>query len=427
MKILIRLFVLSAIVLSSCTQSPSFVKVENGQFIKNEKAYYYVGTNFWYGAILGSEGDGGNRERLCQELDSLKALGLTNLRVLVGADGAEGVQTKIEPTLQKSAGVYDENILDGLDYFMAELGKRDMTAVLYLNNAWEWSGGYSQYLMWAGAGTAPIPAVAGYSAYMEYVAQFVNNEKAKAIFADHVRFIVSRTNKYTGVKYVDDPSIFSWQVSNEPRSFAAENKEAFINWIGDVAKLIRSLDPNHMISTGSEGFWGCENDMDTCEKIHAFEEISYMNIHIWPFNWSWLDENDMEGTYDRAVNNTLDYISQHILVAEKLNKPIALEEFGMPRDGKLFTKESSTTFRDKYYEFVFNQVVESKKVGGKLAGCNFWGWGGMAQLSTENEFWKRGDDYSGDPAQEAQGLNSVFTSDRSTIDIIRESNKKLGN
>ena len=35
-----------------------FVRVADGHFVRNGKPYYYVGTNFWYGAILGSEGRG---------------------------------------------------------------------------------------------------------------------------------------------------------------------------------------------------------------------------------------------------------------------------------------------------------------------------------------------------------------------------------
>ena len=126
-------------------QAKDFVKVENGQFIRNGKPYYFVGTNFWYGAILGSQGEAGDRERLVKELDMLKSMGVDNLRVLVGGDGDNGVPLRIEPTLQTAPGVYNEELLDGLDYLLMEMGKRDMTAVLYLNNSWEWSGGYTQY------------------------------------------------------------------------------------------------------------------------------------------------------------------------------------------------------------------------------------------------------------------------------------------
>ena len=42
----------------------------------------------------------------------------------------------------------------GLDYLLQQMGERGMKAVLYLNNAWEWSGGYGFYLEHAGAGKA---------------------------------------------------------------------------------------------------------------------------------------------------------------------------------------------------------------------------------------------------------------------------------
>jgi len=58
-----------------------FIKVENGQFIRDGKPYYYIGTNYWYGAILGSPGKEGNRKRLLEELDLMKANGIDNLCV----------------------------------------------------------------------------------------------------------------------------------------------------------------------------------------------------------------------------------------------------------------------------------------------------------------------------------------------------------
>ena len=118
------LMMLCALALLSCNQkkqestSNDFIKIENGQFIRNGKPYYYVGANFWYGAILGSEGEGGNRERLHKELDYLKSIGVDNLRILVGADGSRGITAKVEPTLQIEPGVYNDTILAGLDYLI---------------------------------------------------------------------------------------------------------------------------------------------------------------------------------------------------------------------------------------------------------------------------------------------------------------------
>ena len=80
--------------------------------------------------------------------------------------------------------------------------------------------------------------------YMEYVKQFPKSDSAKALFANHVNYIVSRTNRYNQIKYVDDPTIMSWQIGNEPRAFSDENKEPFARWMADVAAQIKSLDPN---------------------------------------------------------------------------------------------------------------------------------------------------------------------------------------
>lgn len=416
--------------LGACAPKPaehSFIKVNaDGQFVRDGKPYYFVGTNFWYGAILGSEGEGGNRERLHKELDFLKSIGINNLRVLVGADGENGIKTRVEPSLQVAPGVYNDTILAGLDYFMNELRERDMTAVLYLNNSWEWSGGYSVYLQWSGHGDAVVPAVDGWPAYMEYVKQFPQSDSSKALFANHVNYIVSRTNRYNQIKYVDDPTIMSWQIGNEPRAFSDENKEPFARWMADVAAQIKSLDPNHMVSSGSEGSWGCEMDMNLFEKIHADPNINYLNIHIWPYNWSWVKADSLKELLPRAKENTKKYIDDHMVIARKYSKPIVLEEFGFPRDGFSFSKEAPTTARDEYYRYVFDLIRQDRESGGLFAGCNFWAWGGFAGQNPDHVFWEKGDDYTGDPAQEQQGLNSVFATD-STIEIIKAENRKLQN
>ncbi len=435
-KRLFLLFVVAMVALVGCSEfgkSPvdDIITVKDGQFIRNGEPYYFVGTNFWYGAILGSEGEGGNRERLVRELDFMKSHGIDNLRVLVGGEGENGLLGKIEPNLQPEPGVYNDDVLAGLDFLMMELGKRGMTAVLYFNNAWEWSGGYTQYVAWANNTPVLVPRVDGWFSYNAFAGEFVRNERAKELFFNHLRYIITRTNRYTGLKYTEDPAIFSWQICNEPRAFSSkeqDNKEAFAEWIEASAKLIRSLDPNHMISTGSEGFYGCEWDMALCERIHALDEISYINCHVWPYNWKWMRGDNMVADLDRSCANTKEYIDMHIGLGHSINKPVVVEEFGMPRDNMDFHKGSPVVCRDKYYTFVFDLILKDKEQNGPFAGCNFWSWGGFAKTNVEDhEYWAKGDDYTGDPAQEQQGLNSIFFEDRSTLNIIREANRRLGN
>ena len=278
------------------------------------------------------------------------------------------------------------------------------------------------YLEWAGAGKSLIPAEVGYGPFMESVSHFVTNDKAKELFYNHVRHVVSRTNTVTGKPYKDDPAIFSWQIGNEPRCFRAdaEGQDAFVDYMWTTAALIKSIAPNHMVSSGSEGRWGCEEEMDLFERIHSCPDIVYMNIHIWPYNWSWVREKTLKTNLPVAIANTDEYIDEHLELARKYGKPVVLEEFGFPRDDFQFAKGTPTTARDEYYRHVFGRIVEAAKEDGIFAGLNFWGWGGLANQSETNLYWQPGDDYCGDPGQEQQGLNSVYVSDASTIAIIKE-------
>lgn len=419
------------------TTEGRFVSVRDGHFYQGDNEYRYVGANMWYGAILGSEGQGGNRQRLCQELDDMCKAGIDNVRVLIG--GQKGVKAGlrdfvIQPLLELEPGVYNDTILRGLDFLMAELEKRQMKAVLFFNNAWEWSGGYSSYLEWAGAGEAPSPKN-GWNEFGAYVSQFVVNKKARELAANHVRNMVSRVNTVTGQPYSQSPALMAWEVANEPRCFVndTEHKDAFVEFIAEQAHLIKSLDPNHLVTTGSEGPWGCENDLNLFRRIHTIPEVDYSCIHVWPFNWSWLGKYAADTkeavvvngpasvieSVERACQNTSNYIDEAYGVMAPEGRPIVLEEFGYPRDNYALAAGSSTTGRDAYYKYVFSIIRDS----GKIAGCNFWSWGGRANV--KHESWKPGDDYTGDPAQEEQGLNSVFSTDASTMEVIREMTQQI--
>ena len=405
------------LVCATAVKAQSFVTVKNGRLYRDGKPYTFIGANYWYGAILGSKGKGGDRQRLNRELDEMKRLGITNLRILVGSDGEEGIKWKVSPVLQPSPSVYNDAILDGLDYLMMQLQRRGMVAVLYLNNSWEWSGGYGFYLEHAGAGKALQPNEVGYSAYIKYASQFSTNKLAQQLFFNHLCFILKRTNRYTKKRYADDPAIMSWQIGNEPRAFDKAVLPQFEAWLAKAAALMKSIDKRHLVSVGSEGAFGCEADYDSWQRICADPNVDYCNIHVWPYNWSWAKKDSLSQNLQRAKDNTKEYIDRHLAICAKINKPLVMEEFGYPRDGFAFSKQSPTTARDAYYGYVFSLLAADAAKGGYFAGCNFWGWGGQAQ--PKHEQWKPGDDYTGDPAQEAQGLNSVFSSDTSTVNVIK--------
>ncbi|WP_165021041.1 glycoside hydrolase 5 family protein [Dysgonomonas sp. ZJ279] len=414
------LFITLTFALFSCQEKelPNvFVKQKSGHFVVGDSAYYFIGTNYWYGAILGSTGQGGNRERLLEELDFMKAKGINNLRVLVGADGPAGQAVKVMPTLQIEPGVYNDTIFDGLDFLLAEMEKRNMYAVLYLNNSWEWSGGYGQYLNWAGKGDVPEAGVQDWPVFVNHVAQYADCDSCKTLFFNHVKNVITRTNRYTGKKYTDDTAIMSWQVGNEPRAFSDSGKPAFAKWLKETTALIRSLDNNHLISIGNEGTKGTEEDMNLFEEIHADPNVDYITIHIWPKNWSWIDITQIPQSVDTAIIQTNKYIQDHLVVARKLNKPVVIEEFGFPRDNHKYSLDDPTTARDKYYANIFTQIDKSSENKDILAGCNFWAWGGIGR--PQHTYWQPWDDYVGDPSQEEQGLNSVFDTD-STIKVIKE-------
>ena len=280
--------------------------------------------------------------------------------------------------------------------------------------------------MWTGELPADFDAEnCGWAGYRAAATKFVRSAKARELLDNHIKFIVSRTNSYTGVKYVDDPAIFAWQLCNEPRAFSDESKESLYDWVKSTSNLIRSIDKNHMISTGSEGRMGSEGDIELFERVHALENISYINAHMWALNWKWINSDDMEGTIDGAVEKCEAYLAEHIAVAERLKKPLVFEEFGLPRDNAAILRGTTTVHRDRVYKTVFDMIVKSKNEAGAFAGCNFWAWGGEAEQIPGQEFWLKDMDYSGDPPQEAQGLNSVFSDDESTIAIIEQTANEL--
>jgi mannan endo-1,4-beta-mannosidase len=435
-KIIVLLVSLGAsLLLLACANQKSssaaqdFVQVSGVQFKKNGNPYFIAGTNMWYAAYLGSPGKVGDRARLAQELDTLKSIGVNNLRVLAVSEKSE-INSAVKPAITNGFGNYDESLLQGLDYLLVELAKRDMTLVLYFNNFWQWSGGMTQYMSWIDGEPVQDPNVTHeWEAFMAKSASFYQSEKAQQEYRKTIKKIITRTNTINGKAYLDDATIMSWQLANEPRpgnsKTTAAEKQIYLDWINNTAAYIKSLDPHHLVSTGSEGEMGSANDVELFTQAHASADIDYVTYHMWIRNWSWFDKTKPAETWPSAWKKAQDYMAAHIAIAQSLNKPIVLEEFGLDRDMGAYNIDSTTRYRDTYYQKVFELMWASMQKGEASAGYNIWAWNGAGRTTRSNYWWQEGDDFMGDPPQEEQGMYGVFDTDTSTIAIIKAFNENI--
>jgi mannan endo-1,4-beta-mannosidase len=419
---------------ASSAQAPSdrrrsaFMRRDGMRLLLDDEPYRFVGANIWYAAYLGADADYGDRGRLVRELGRLHALGVSNVRILASAE--EGpLKNSIKPGF-RSKEQWNEPLLEGLDYCLAEVAKLGMKAVLYLSNFWEWSGGFGTYLWYATGQYLDMADPAHpWPEFPDHNAGFYRSPAAVAMFHDHVRKVVSRTNSVTGIAYRDDPTIMSWQLCNEPRAGETEQVleqtlPAYYDWINGSARLIRSLDPNHLVSLGHEGTIATRDREDIYAEAHS--QIDYLTAHIWPLNWGWVSGKNLTGTWAAGSAKVSAYLKIHERIAAALGKPLVFEEFGFPRDGEGYSPDVGTSFRQRYYEAIYAAVESSIAQGGPVCGSNFWAWNGEARAEHPDYRFADGDrSYMGDPPHEPQGWYGNFDTDTAMLELIRMHAEKV--
>lgn len=403
-------------------QTSDFVTSREGKFYRHGKAYYFMGTNFWQGMNLAST----QPERVTRELNHMKKTGIKNLRVLAITEGPDNSPYRILPAVQDEPGILKEEVLVGMDVLLDEMRKRDMTAVVVLNNFWQWSGGMGQYVKWNTGDSIPYPPPhwnGSWDNFQRYVARFYTLPAAVNQFNECIKKIVSRKNTINGILYRDDPTIMAWELANEPRGI--NQIEAFHTWLDGTASLIKELDSHHLVTTGSEGYTSSPQFSGTdFIRMHSGKSIDYTTAHVWIQNWQWYDPAQHEKTYPEARQKMISYVLRHAEDSRKIGKPYVLEEFGIMKDSGSFDPNATTQHRDLYYREVFEQVYQLAKKG-QASGVNFWAWSGEGRPREPGAWWKKGDDFTGDPPHEPQGWYSIYDHDKSTLKIIKRYSKKL--
>lgn len=401
-----------------------FVTVSDGELRIGSRPYHFLGVNLWFGMNLGAAHATGDRARLVRELDRLASLGVTNLRVMAATEGPPGEPWRVHPSVQPGPGEYDERLLRGLDFLLAELAKRDMRAVLVLNNFFQWSGGMAQYVSWATGDPIPYPMQDGntWDEFQRFSARFYDLEAAKRLFEQYVGMLIDRRNHVTGVRYRDDPTIMSWQLSNEPRGFVYT--EEYVAWVDRAASFVQERAPHQLVSLGGEGKL-TPHERTQFARVARSPSLDYLTIHLWIENWGWYRPARPEATFPTAVGRAMGYLAEHLAVAEQVGKPLVLEEFGVSRDGLDYSPTAPVAYRDEFYRIIFEALHHLAAEGTVVAGGNVWSWAGTGRPVEPGGFWSVGDPYTGDPPHELQGWYSIYDHDTTTLALIREYARRM--
>mmetsp|Transcript_12908 Transcript_12908/g.24418 ORF Transcript_12908/g.24418 Transcript_12908/m.24418 type:complete len:540 (-) Transcript_12908:1800-3419(-) len=312
----------------------------------------------------------------------------------------------VDPMYQvmKSPGKYDESGLRAIDFMLYEARKRGIRVILSFVDNWKYKGGVDEMVDFSESApkrTFKRPSdddddfsqVAMNETLKEYEVRrhtlFFTDSDSKKIYRDHVQTLINRRNHYSGILYKDDPTIFAWNLINEPRceSWLVDDCEVFLqNWIREMSLYVKKLDPNHLVTIGSEGFyardyvgkdeeskldesfviddinpasWAAQTGQDFVAN-HMLDSIDFATVHLWPDNW-----NQSSHSFQTK------WIDSHVEVARtKLHKPIIVQEFGKKED----PAEKDSKERDEVFQLVENVVEGSALEKGELKGSLFWNW-----------------------------------------------------
>jgi mannan endo-1,4-beta-mannosidase len=389
---------------------------------KNGKPFFLGGINHWSAATMAREGDAAGWDQLRRDLDAFQSAGMNTVRLMAASEGPDDQPLRLVPSLQPAAGRFDPAAVAGLHRLIAEFERRGLHAILTLNNHWPWSGGFSQYLDWAGMGPIrnppPYPDGSWYE-FESFIGGFFESAIATSAFEDLLRFLVPQLK--------NSPAVI-WELCNEAHP-GRRPLARYRKWLAATAALVKSLAPAQLLTTGSMGgpppYASVFFDGVSLVHDHEGPNIDFATFHLWPQDWQWLTLGRSAHDFPRALEEAKRHVTNQIVVASRINKPILLEAFDFPRDGASCVPGSPTTERDRFFEEIYD-TCQSLMGATSLAGVLPWAWAGPRKPPRPGESWRRGDPFLGDPPPYPQGRSSIYTADDTWKIIAKRTARIVG-
>ncbi|PIA52733.1 hypothetical protein AQUCO_01000537v1 [Aquilegia coerulea] len=326
-----------------------FIRTRGLQFMLNGSPYYANGFNAYWLMYVAS--DPSQRNKISSAFQEASRHGLTVARTWAFSDAG------YRP-LQYSPGSYNEDMFKGLDFVISEARKYGIKLILSFVNNYENLGGKKQYVDWA----------RNQGQYLSSEDDFFRNPVVRGYYKNHVKA-----------------------------------------WISEMASYVKSIDRNHLLEAGLEGFYGeaspqrkqvnpglqVGTDFITNNQI---ADIDFATVHSYPDQWLSKSDDQAQMSF---LNNWLD---THIEDAQNVvRKPLLLAEFGKSSKDPGF----NTYQRDMMFKTVYSRIESSAKSGGATAGGLFW------QLLTEGMDSFR------------DGYEIILGESPSTAGLIAEQSRKL--
>ncbi len=114
-------------------------------------------------------------------------------------------------------------------------------------------------------------------------------------------------------QYKHEPAIGLWEIINEPGDAETETLQRFID---DVAKTVKTNDPNHLVTVGCFGPWAYGGP-DGYKKLYESEYVDVGNIHEYDYDYK--ESNQIKSPH----------FSTAIKLMRELDKPLIIGETGI--------------------------------------------------------------------------------------------------
>lgn len=345
---------------SSHNASLPFVERRGARLYLDGRPFYVNGWNSYW--LMDQAVEPATRHRVSRMFRAGAAMGLTVCRTWAFNDGSYNA-------LQLAPGRFDERVFKALDRVVAEAGRHGVRLVLSLANNLEAYGGKTQYVRWAWEEGVGLTASND---------SFFFDPAIRDYFKVYLKALLTRKNHLTGVQYKDDPTIFAWELMNEPRCTTDPSGDTLQRWIEEMAAYVKSIDKRHLLTVGTEGFYGPTSPPDKRSvnpgnwfdnygldfiRNSNITDVDFASVHLYPDNWL------LHAKLEEKLKFVIQWITSHVEDGdEELKKPVLVTEFGLSHMVEGFDH----SHRDVFYKAVYDIVHESARRGGAGAGAFVW-------------------------------------------------------